>query len=207
MRQSALALAVTALLLAVQARAQTLPELLKGRWTPKQTAHAAPPSGWSWRATSCAASTLPATWTRSRSSSAGRPGSPPRASLRAQPVRRARSGCTRSWAQARSPSPRAAPGVRAELVQCHDPLAANTPPQQLIETIYARYAASNEAGLPLSSPANLHAFFVTDLADMVVAFASHTGRVADDCRPGRSVRPPVRSATRVSARSASWLPR
>ena len=74
-------------------------------------------------------------------------------------------------------------GRSADLVRCADPLPASATPRQVLEAIYARYAKDDEPNLPMSSEANLHAFFVPDLADAVVAFVSRAGRVADDCRP------------------------
>lgn len=74
-------------------------------------------------------------------------------------------------------------GRSANLIRCPDPLPANITPRQLLETIYARYAASDEPNLPLSSEANLHAFLVPDLADKVIAFVARSGRLPDDCKP------------------------
>ena len=74
-------------------------------------------------------------------------------------------------------------GRSADLTRCPDMLPADATPRQIIETIYARYAASDESNLPFSSEANARAFFVPDLADEIAAFASHSGRLADDCKP------------------------
>ena len=74
-------------------------------------------------------------------------------------------------------------GRSTDLTRCPDMLPADATPRQIIEAIYARYAASDDPNLPLSSEANARAFFVPDLADKIVAFASHTGRLADDCKP------------------------
>ena len=74
-------------------------------------------------------------------------------------------------------------GRSATLIRCPDPLPDNITPRQLLETIYARYAASDEPNLPLSGEANLHAFLVPDLADKVTAFVARSGRLPDDCKP------------------------
>ena len=74
-------------------------------------------------------------------------------------------------------------GHSATLFRCPDLLPASATPQQIVQAIYARYAADDEPNLPLSSEANLRAFFVPGLADSVVAFMGRSGRVADDCRP------------------------
>ncbi len=74
-------------------------------------------------------------------------------------------------------------GRSATLLRCPDPLPANASPRQVVEAIYARYAASDEPNLPLSGEANVRAVFVPKLADDITAFASHSGRLPDDCRP------------------------
>ena len=73
-------------------------------------------------------------------------------------------------------------GRSADLVRCPDPLPTNATPQQMLGAIYARYAAQDEPNLPLSSEANLRAFFVPDLAASVSAFMAYSGRLPDGCR-------------------------
>ena len=75
-------------------------------------------------------------------------------------------------------------GKSADLIRCPDQLPAAAGPRQIIEAIYARYAASDEPNLPLSSEANVRAFFAPGLADDITAFASHSGRLPDICKPG-----------------------
>ncbi len=74
-------------------------------------------------------------------------------------------------------------GRSATLVRCPDMLPGDATPQQIMQAVYTRYAASDEPNLPLSSETNVRAFFVADLADEIVAFASRSGRLPDDCKP------------------------
>lgn len=74
-------------------------------------------------------------------------------------------------------------GHSATLLRCPDPVPANATPQQILGVIYARYAADDEPNLPFASEANVREFFVPSLADAMVGFVAHSGRVPNDCRP------------------------
>ncbi len=76
-----------------------------------------------------------------------------------------------------------ATGRSADLFRCHPPIPANAGPEQVLHEIYTRYAAGDEPNLPLSSEASLHAFFDEALAEKVIGFSGYSGKLPDDCRP------------------------
>ena len=77
----------------------------------------------------------------------------------------------------------ASTGRSTNMARCPDMLPANATPRQMVEAIYARYAASDEPNLPLSNDTNIQAFFVADLAAKIMAFSAYSGHLADGCNP------------------------
>ncbi len=74
-----------------------------------------------------------------------------------------------------------ASGRFSTLVRCPDPLPTDTTPQQLVETIYRRYASPNQVGIPFDSEAALRQFFAPDLADHFVRWMNFSGIMPDGC--------------------------
>ena len=67
------------------------------------------------------------------------------------------------------------------LVRCPDALPTDTTPQQLVETIYRRYASPNQVGIPFDSEAALRQFFAPDLAGRFVRWMNFSGIMPDGC--------------------------
>ena len=180
---SRLFLAAGVLLLPAAAGAQSLPDLFKGRWA-VEGGDCQP--GFTLQAVArraCCGRTRPATWTVSRSSPAVRPASRPRPSSPRTGQPAGKAWVYEVLGPGQIAMTEGSTGHSATLFRCPDVLPASATPQQIVQAIYARYAADDEPNLPLSSEANLRAFFVPGLADSVVAFMGRSGRVADDCRP------------------------
>ncbi len=68
------------------------------------------------------------------------------------------------------------------LVRCPDPLPADATPQQVVQTIYARYASPGQTGMPFESEAALRQFFAPELADRFMAWMGVSGLLPDGCK-------------------------
>ena len=75
----------------------------------------------------------------------------------------------------------AASGRSGIIVRCPDPLPANIAPEQLVETIYARYATPDALGTPFESEATVRQFLAPELADHFMRWMTVTGHLPDGC--------------------------
>ncbi len=68
------------------------------------------------------------------------------------------------------------------VVRCPDPLPADATPQQVVQTIYARYATPGQTGTPFDSEAALRQFLAPELADHFMAWKGASGLLPDGCK-------------------------
>lgn len=75
----------------------------------------------------------------------------------------------------------AASGHSRTLARCPDPLPADTPPLQVVETIYRRYALPDQLGTPFDSMAALRQFFAPELVDHFLTWMNFSGIMPEGC--------------------------
>ena len=68
------------------------------------------------------------------------------------------------------------------LSRCPDPLPVDFTPQQVVQTIYDRYATPDAVGTPFDSEVALRQFLAPELADHYIKYLGVTGHVPEGCK-------------------------